>query len=131
MPMVPGAYPIQVDVDPPESQSRLTVFFRFLFVIPAIIFMAVIGIVAEIFVVLAWLAIVVTGSLPSGLGNFLAGTLKASTRISGYTYLLTGSYPPFSLGDAAYPVRAQVNVQYSGRSRVTVFFRIFMIIPHA
>ena len=52
-------------------------------------------------------------------------------RYAGYAYLLTGKYPPFALGpDANYAVRMTGEGVSANRNRLTVFFRLFMIIPH-
>ena len=132
MPMAAGGgYPVGLEVDPPAGQSRLTVFFRMLWVLPAFIFLYVLLIVAEVMALITWFVIVITGKLPAGLGDFIANTIHVQARTSGYMLLLTGKYPPFALGPAAdYPVRAEITPQYEARNRLTVFFRILMVIPH-
>lgn len=125
------AYPFALDVHPPEKQSRLTVFFRLILLIPHAIILEFLLVAAYVVMILAWFAILITGKLPGGLGNFVLGSLHWLTRYGGYAWLLTGKYPPFALGeDSNYPVRLSGEVQTEGRSRVTVFFRMLMIIPH-
>jgi len=90
-------YPITVGVVYPEKLSRLSTFFRFFLLIPQMIVLWFVGIIACIFVFFAWWAIMFTGKYPKGLFNFVAGYMRWSTRVSGYYYLLTDKYPPFSL----------------------------------
>jgi hypothetical protein len=129
MAMAP-AYPISLEVDAAAPQSRLTVFFRILMVIPHMIALMFVYIAMEIVTLIAWIVILVTGSYPAGMYKFAVGALRWSARVSGYMFLLTGTYPPFSLDDdSSYPIRYHVEERTSGRNRVTVFFRILMAIP--
>ena len=130
MSMAP-AYPFTFDADPAAPQSRLTVFFRLILAIPHAIIVGLLGIVAALITLLAWFIILITGSYPAGMGNFVVNWFHWSTRLSGYAMLLTDKYPPFALGpDDSYPVRMGGTLAESGRNRLTVFFRIIMIIPH-
>lgn len=128
---VSGVFPFGLDVDGPQPQGRLSVFLRYIFAIPQLIAVYLLGIGAQIVTLVAWFAILFTGKYPAGMMNFATGYLRWSARTMGYLYLLTGTYPPFSLdADDAYPVRFSGEGQLDGRNRVTVFFRIFMLIPH-
>jgi Domain of unknown function (DUF4389) len=127
-----NTYPVQLDIAPPAPQSRLTVFFRILMVIPHAIILAALGLVAAVITVIAWLAILVTGKYPSGMFGFSVGFLRWQTRATAYGSLLTGVYPAFSMADATdYPIRLTVADSFAGRNRLTTFFRIFMLIPQA
>ena len=49
-------------------------------------------------VVIAWFAILFTGTYPRGLFGYVVGVLRWSNRVNGYAYtLVTDQYPPFSL----------------------------------
>ena len=129
--MSSGAYPVSLEVDPPQPQNRLSVLLRIIFAIPAMLFGIVIGIGLQIVALIAWVVILVTGKYPAGMMNFTEGGLRFSSRLSGYLYLLTDKSPSFSLdADPAYPVRLSVQGQIEGRNRLTVFFRLLMAIPH-
>lgn len=126
-----ASYPVSLDVAPPQAQSRLSVFFRLLLVIPHAVVLYVLELAAEVVVVLAWFVILFTGRLPGGLWRFLLGYLRWATRVSGYTLLLTGRYPPFALeDDPNYPVRLLAEERTTNRRRLTVFFRALLVIPH-
>ena len=48
--------------------------------------------------VIAWFAIMITGSYPQGLFNFVVGVMRWGVRVEAYMLLLTTDrYPPFSL----------------------------------
>jgi hypothetical protein len=84
----------------------------------------------------AWLCGVVLGEIPRPLLNYLSMLLRYNARVSAYIYFLTDQYPPFDVTlDTADPgrypqVRFDVVPQVDGRSRLTIFFRALMIIPH-
>jgi hypothetical protein len=127
-----STYPIVLEVDPAAPQNRLTVFFRLLMIIPQAIVLAFVGIAAYIVTIIAWFVILFTGTYPEGMLRFAIGALRWGIRVQGYAYLLTDRYPPFSLEAVSdYPIRPDAAVQSTGRNRLTVFFRIIMIIPHA
>lgn len=88
-------YPVVYEVEYPESQNRLTVFFRWLLVIPQLIVLMFVGIVAGILVLLAWFAILITGRFPQGFQNFVAGYFRWFARVYAYAFLLRDEYPPF------------------------------------
>lgn len=130
MEISPG-YPVTYSVDPPAPQSRLTTLLRIILVIPHLIVLYLLGIAQGIVTLIAWFAILITGSYPAGMLRFSIGAMQWSARATGYVYLLTGKYPPFALGNGdAYPVRLHVVEMSSGRNRLTTFFRLLMVIPH-
>lgn len=131
MTAVGTAYPVSVEIDGPQPQNRLSVLLRLIFAIPAAIVAAVVGFVAVIVTIIAWFAILITGSYPEGMLRFAIGANRWGTRVWGYCLLLTDKYPPFSLeDDSAYPIRYQSAEEVTNRNRLTTFFRVIMIIPH-
>jgi len=112
-------------------QSRLTVFFRLIMLIPHLIVLVLLSIVVNIITFIVWFIILFTGNYPDGLLRFSIGVARWNARVNGYGSLLTGAYPGFSMDDDPnYPIRLSVDEQVSGRNRLTTFFRIFMAIPH-
>ncbi len=91
-----AGYPIDVEIAPPENQSRLTIFFRLLLVIPAYIVLYVLGIVAYLVGILAWLYALFAGKIPAGFRDVLAYWLRYNAQTLGYICLLTPRYPSFS-----------------------------------
>jgi hypothetical protein len=90
-------YPITFGAVYPEKMSRLTTFFRCILVIPHYIVLYFLAIAACIVTFIAWWAILFTGKYPKGMFDFFAGYMRWMTRVSGYIYLLTDKYPPFSM----------------------------------
>ncbi len=126
-----ASYPVQLEVDPAVPQNRLAVLLRVILVIPHVIVWYFLGIVQEIVGVLSWIVIVITGRFPAGLLGFAIGLLRWQVRVNAYTSLLTGAYPPFSVGEeSGYPVRLSVARQTTGRNRLTALVRIILALPH-
>ena len=124
------AYPVTFEADYVEKRSRLTTFFRLLLAIPHLIFVYLYQLAAGIVVTVAWFVLLFTGRWPLGMYDFVAGSLRYSTRAYGYTCLLTDDYPPFS-GDPTitYPVRLNIAAPKPEYSRLKVLFRIVLAIP--
>ncbi|NNE72207.1 MAG: DUF4389 domain-containing protein [Acidimicrobiales bacterium] len=94
----PGNYAVRLDINPAlEGRNRLTVFFRIFMLIPIGLFMIVVFIAAYVVMIIAWFAVLFTGTYPHGMRNFVIGVFRAGQRFSGYANLLTDEYPPFSL----------------------------------
>lgn len=93
----PGKYPVTVEVAYPDRLSRLLIFVKWLFIIPNLIVFLLFGIIALLLWVIAWFAILFTGSMPRGIFDYLVGIYRWNLRINAYTYLLTDAYPPFGL----------------------------------
>ena len=45
----------------------------------------------------AWVAVVITGTYPVGMRNFVAKATRLGQRVIAYGGLLTDEYPPFAL----------------------------------
>jgi ABC-type multidrug transport system fused ATPase/permease subunit len=88
-----GSYPIDVRIDPAQPQSRLTVFFRLLLAIPALLLTYVFRAVNQIVALLGWFYALATGRMNEGMRNISAWLLRYETQTWGYVFLLTGRYP--------------------------------------
>ncbi len=129
--MAGGGYPVEVQVDPPAEQNRLSVLLRIFYVIPHAIIVQALQYVVGVTGLIAWLIIIITGRCPAGLVRFHAGYVRWTARAYGYLGLLTDKYPPFALEpDDQYPIRVQVQEEVEGRNRLTAFFRLILAIPH-
>jgi hypothetical protein len=99
-------------------------------VIPHLVVAALWGIAVFVVVVIAWFALLITGSWPASMYDFTAGFLRYYTRVHGYLFLLADPYPPFSgAGEPGYPVRLDVGPAQPEYDRLKVLLRIFYIIP--
>jgi hypothetical protein len=97
----PGSYPVDVRIDPPVKQSRLTIFFRGLLVIPAFLVSYVFRIVNGVIALLGWFYALATGHMHEGMRNASAWMLGYEVQTWGYYFLLTGRYPSFAGGPTA------------------------------
>jgi hypothetical protein len=150
-----AAHPVRIRVAPAlDGRNRLTAAFRLILALPHLILVGgpltvavawtssgsqqtgydwsagggVLGAVAAVCALIAWFAIVFTGRHPPGLWNLAAFYLRWRVRSSAYMALLRDEYPPF--GDAPYPAALDVAHRDSPRNRVSVAFRIILVIPH-
>jgi hypothetical protein len=92
----PG-YPIDLEVDPPQPQNRLTVFFRLILALPAFILARIMTNISELLAVFSWFVALVLGRVPEGLRNFGAFALRFEQQTNAYAYLLTERYPSFNV----------------------------------
>lgn len=86
-------YPIDVRVDPAGPQSRLTVLFRVVLAIPALILVYVFRTVNQIVAFLAWFYCLALGRMNEGMRNLSAWLLRFEVQTYAYLLLLTGRYP--------------------------------------
>jgi len=106
MTVVTEGYPVQFEVDPPAAQNRLSIFFRWLLVIPHVIVLNFLGLAAGVVITFAWFTIVFAGRFPAGMLRFTIGFSRWAARANAYGTLLTDRYPPFSMEEEPdYPVR--------------------------
>lgn len=94
------------------------------------------GFMLAIVALLAWFAALATGRMPQGFRNVLAWGLGYVAQVNAYFFVLTDRYPnsdPGAVGvlgvPPPHPVRLRVEDDLR-RSRVTVFFRLLLFIPH-
>jgi hypothetical protein len=93
-----GSYPIDLEVDPPQPQSRLTVFFRIFLAIPALLLTNIMSNLSQLLAVFSWFIALFTGRVPEGLRNFAALAMRFETQTYAYLMLLTDRYPSFNVG---------------------------------
>ena len=89
----PGSYPVDLRVDPPAKQSRLTVFFRILLAIPALILSYVFRLVNQLVAFLGWFYALATGRMHEGMRDLSAWMLRYEVQTYAYVGLLTDRYP--------------------------------------
>lgn len=82
----------------PQDLNRWLPIFKWLFAIPhyIVLFFVYIGVIVA--AIVAWFAILFTGSYPRSLFDFVVGAMRWTLRVNAYAFLLlTDTYPPFSL----------------------------------
>jgi hypothetical protein len=94
----PGDDPAVLSFPPaPAKLSRGLIFVKWLLAIPHFFILTFLGLAAFVVLIIGFFAILITGSWPAGMRNFLVGLERWSARVTMYTYLMTDQYPPFSL----------------------------------
>ena len=142
-----GRYPLDVELPPPERQRRWTVLLRLPLAIPALLVGGALaalptggsggsGGVAAAVAFLAWFAALVRARMPRGFRDLVVYALNYAAQLESYLLLLTGRYPstdPLTVAlpelDVEHPVRLH-HERELGRRRLTVFFRLFLLLPH-
>jgi uncharacterized protein DUF4389 len=91
---------VHLDFDYPDAQrlNRWLPLVKWLLAIPHYVVLFFLGIGAVGAVVIAWFAILFTGTYPRALFEYVVGVIRWSNRVNGYAFsLVTDQYPPFSL----------------------------------
>jgi len=87
------AYP-----DVPQELNRWLPLVKWILAIPHYIVLIILDIVAFFVVIIAWFAILFTGTYPRGMFDFVQGVIRWNNRVVGYALVLvTDRYPPFRL----------------------------------
>jgi hypothetical protein len=84
--------------DVPNDLNRWLPLVKWLLAIPHYIVLIFLSVASVVAVIAAWLAILLTGTYPRGIFDFVEGVFRWENRVYGYAFLLvTDRYPPFSL----------------------------------
>ncbi len=120
---------VRFEADFVETRSRATTFFRGILLIPLALWAYIYFIPVAFAVLFAWFGLLFTGRYPEGLYNFVAGYMRFIGGASGYAYLMTDEYAPFSgSGRSDYPVRVEVAPPLESYGRWRVFLRLPIVI---
>jgi hypothetical protein len=91
---------VHLNFDYPDARqmNRWLPLIKWLLAVPHYVVLFFLTIGALVAVLLAWFAILFTGTYPRGLFDFVVGVFRWSNRVTGYAFaLVTDEYPPFSL----------------------------------
>jgi hypothetical protein len=151
-----GAYPVDLETPQPVDQRRWTAALRIVLAIPALLVAGALigsgggpwgkgdqdmwekglsgGGVAASAAFLGWFAILALGWMPRGLRDAVLYALRYTAQTLAYLLLVTDRYPNADPTDPwleppSHPVSLSVGGDLR-RSRLTVFFRILLAIPH-
>ena len=81
-----------------RQMSRWLPLVKWFLAIPHYVVLFFLGVGALVAVVVAWFAILFTGTYPRSLFEFVVGVLRWGNRVNGYAFsLVTDEYPPFRL----------------------------------
>jgi Domain of unknown function (DUF4389) len=150
----PG-YDIDVEFDPPARQNRWKTLFRWALAIPALLLAAALGSgldfdysntnqtyglalgVLSVCAVLAWFYSLANARAPEGVARLAWYSLHYCAQVGAYALFVSDRYPtsdPERVGvpwpAPPHPVRLTHEPDDGTRSRLTVFFRLLLAIPH-
>lgn len=124
--------PISFEADYAVDRNRLTTFFRWIIVIPWLIWAFLYGIVATVIVIIAWFALLFTARYPAGMYEFVAGYVRLQARVYAYAALLTDELPSFGGGaEPDYSVKVDVAAPQESYHRGKTFFKYILYFPQA
>ena len=123
-----------MQLDSPYETQKWRPFVSWLFAIPHLVIANALGSVANAMSVVSWFAIVFTGQMPDGIARFQCMILRYEARVYSYVAFLRQPYPQFEFdmynADSGNdPLRVDFAPQPSQRKRLTVAFRLILIIP--
>ncbi len=127
-------YPVTTRVDVPDRIGNWRALVHWLLVMPQYWVAAALQLVGLFLAFFSWFIILFTGRMPVGLAKFQLVIIRYNTRVDAYRAFLIDKYPPFdfsweSSDSADYPVAMHMEPELTNRDRVTVFFRLIMMIP--
>jgi hypothetical protein len=148
----PGSYPLDPQIPPSEPQNRWKTGFRFVLIYPALFLAIALGVSSGGFIsdysssgggilttvaILGWFAILARGRMPRGLRDLAVYCLSYGIQFWAYALLVTDRYPdsdPLArhYGDDPapdHPITISEDEDLR-RSRLTVFFRLLLFLPH-
>jgi hypothetical protein len=109
---------------------------NWLLAIPHFIVLYALRILAQVIGVLSWFAILFTGSMPETFANLQTMWMRYELRVYTFVLFMREEYPPFAFGmsstDPGEDLRLRVDFrpELTDRNRLTVAFRIILVIPH-
>jgi hypothetical protein len=109
------------------ERSRVTVFFRFILVIPHLIWLFLWGIAIVVVLPVHWVIALILGR-PAGWAHaFYAAYVRYALHVYAFWYLAAERYPGF-VGEPGYTVDAEIPPPEPQR-RWTIALRLFLAIP--
>jgi len=103
---VPGG-PIELAVVPRGRPTPASALLRLFYSLPALALLVIFSFIASVLWVAGSVVIVVTGTIPAAIGEFLASVLRYQFRLVAYHLSLVDDYPAF--GDAGLPHAPRAN----------------------
>jgi hypothetical protein len=133
-PGIPG-YPATLAFDPPDHVANWRPLVNWILAIPHYLILYGLRILSQAVAVISWFVILFTGSLPEGLAGIEMLYMRYELRTSTFAAFLREEYPPFAFATTANDggedprIRVDFVPQLTERNRLTVAFRIILVIP--
>ena len=131
-----SSYPATLAFDPPEQVANWRSVVNWLLAIPHFVILYGLRAFSQVVGIISWFVILFTGSLPEGLANVQTMYMRYEARTYTFALFMREEYPPFAFamsptdGGEVPRLRADFTPELSDRNRLTVAFRIILVIPH-
>jgi hypothetical protein len=132
------AYPATLEVDRAERIANWRPIVQWLLAIPHWAILNALQDLSGVVAIISWFVILFTGRLPEALANLQGLIIRYGNRTYAYAGFLREEYPPFTFetdtpaDPGSYPpVRTGFVPELENRNRLTVGFRIILVIPQA
>ena len=122
-----SSYPVRLVGGENLQRARLTVLVRLVLLIPHVVLLTLYGIAAGFTAIGAWFAALVTGRVPAGMHEFIAGYVRYGAIVIAYLAILSDRFPPMGTDD-----RYEIDLEIDGpvpQNRLTVLFRAVLVAP--
>jgi Domain of unknown function (DUF4389) len=131
-----SAYPASFTFDPADRVANWRPLVHWLLAIPHLAILYALQTLTEVLSIVSWFSIVFTGKVPVGIVNVQSMTMRYSLRTWSYVLFMREEYPQFAFvtatADPGEDARLRVDFtpQLEDRNRLTVAFRLILVIPH-
>jgi hypothetical protein len=131
-----SSYPASLEFNAPEKVANWRAVANVFLAIPHFVILYGLRVFSEVVGIISWFVIVFTGALPEGLANVQAMYVRYELRTYTFALFMREEYPPFAFAmtptDSGEDPRVRVEFapELADRNRLTVAFRIILVIPH-
>jgi hypothetical protein len=133
-PAIPSQ-PATLAFQAPEKVANWRPLVNWLLALPHYVVLYALQILSEVIAIISWFAILFTGTMPEQFANIQAMYMRYAIRTYTFSGFLREEYPPFAFGmtprDGGEDPRVRVDFtpRLTERNRLTVAFRIILVIP--
>ncbi|HEX6116566.1 MAG TPA: DUF4389 domain-containing protein [Solirubrobacterales bacterium] len=125
-------YPVQAGIVRQEEYNRWLPLVKWLLAIPHYFVLAFLGIGAAVVLIIAFFAVLFTGSWPRGMFDYVVGVQRWVFRVNAYVLLMVDEYPPFGLDDDPdHPARLWISYPEEGVDNWRPLVHWLLIFPYA
>jgi hypothetical protein len=129
-----GDFPLQLDLDAPDTIARWRPLVHWLLAIPQWIVLYALGLVEGVVWILSFFAILFTGKMPESFFGLITLTHRYQWRVLTYVFFMRESYPPFEFpmeGSDPGTDPARLSVESAPKlNRGLIFVKWLLAFPH-
>jgi hypothetical protein len=118
---------VGINLNPPR-QSRWSILFRFILLLPLSFVLVAIWVAALFVSIAAWFAALFTKRVPDGTQRFLTKALRFNANVMAYEFLLIPRWPGITLNEKAND-QVRIEVDHVELRQTAVFFRFILVFP--